>query len=64
MILSQLESLINDNLKLINQHKIKVPYELAMSLMKCDPGKLFIYTKKFHNAFLGMGLTHGRRVVN
>ena len=48
MILSQLESLINDNLELIKQREIKVPYELAMSLMKCDPGKLFIYTRKLH----------------
>ena len=48
MILSQLESLINDHLELIKQREIKVPYELAMSLMKCDPGKLFIYTRKLH----------------
>ncbi len=38
MILSQMEDIIDNNLKIIRTKNIHIPYELAAALIKCDPG--------------------------
>ena len=38
MILAQLEDIIENNLKVIRAKDIQVPYELAASLVRSDPG--------------------------
>ena len=40
MILSRVETLIDDNLERINEEGIKFPYELKVSLVKGEKGRM------------------------